>query len=388
MPPLQAGQAWHTRRVADAPRLTVAPRLKDYFTPEVVEAFGRRVVAVWPDFDAPRFVSDVLDRGWDDLAFTRRSERIGDTFWDVLGVEVEQALDVIASMLPEELDDPEGALNNGFWMWPLGHVIATHATEHLELGLDACEALTKRFTAEFAVRPFLARYPEAMDRVDRWALDPSEHVRRLASEGTRSRLPWASRLSLPVDRVLHVLTTLRRDDSLYVRRSVANHLNDLAKDDSDRIVSLLEDWHAEGVPETTWIVRHALRNHLKNGDRRVMALFGYEPPEVDLRGLAVSPSTVAIGESVDIAFDLVETAGTSQRLMIDLVVGYRKSNGSIGPKVFKFRDIEIASGTTTTFEKRLGMIVRSTRRLHPGIHSVGVRVNGLDLAQAEFELTD
>ncbi len=365
-----------------------APKLKDYFTPEVIEAFAQRVVTVRSDFDAPRFMSEVLDRGWDDLAFTQRSERIGDAFWSVLGMGVEPALEVIVSMLPEELDDPEGALNNGFWMWPLGHVIATYATEHLELGLDACEALTKRFTAEFAVRPFLARYPEAMDRVHRWALDPSEHVRRLASEGTRSRLPWASRLSLPVDRVLEVLSTLRRDDSLYVRRSVANHLNDLAKDDSDRIVTLLEDWYAEGVPETTWIVRHALRNHLKNGDRRVMALFGYEVPVVDLRDLAVSPTSVAIGDSVDITFDLVETGAKAQQLMVDLVVGYRKSNGTVGPKVFKFRDLTIAPGTTTNFEKQLGMIERSTRRLHPGAHSVAIRVNGLDLAQVEFELTN
>jgi 3-methyladenine DNA glycosylase AlkC len=363
------------------------PKLKDYFTADLVRETGDRVRSVHPRFDVDHFVAAAISDDWHGLEFTARSRRIGDALWESLGLDVESALAVVVAVLPEELDDPDGALNNGFWMWPLGHVIATYAVDHLDAGLDACEALTKRFTAEFAVRPFLARYPEAMDRVVEWAHDPNEHVRRLASEGTRPRLPWAARLDLPTDQVMTVLAALRRDESLYVRRSVANHLNDLAKGDSDGIVSLLETWHGEGVPETDWIVRHAMRNHLKNGDPRVMALFGYEPARVTVAGMSIEPATVPIGESVIVTFDVVSKMDRAQKLMVDLVVGYVKSNGSVGPKVFKFKDFELAPYSTEPCRKKLDMVVRSTRRLHPGTHSVTVRVNGADLASASFELS-
>ncbi len=364
-----------------------APKLKDYFDAELVRETGMRIRRVEPSFDVERFVAAAVGDDWEPLSLTERSRRIAQAMWETLGVGVVEALDVATRVLPEELDDPEGVLNNGFWMWPLSDLIATYALDHPGPALDAAEELTKRFTSEFAIRPFLARYPETMDRVEQWVDHPNEHIRRLASEGTRSRLPWATRLELPVDRVLGVLSGLRRDESLYVRRSVANHMNDLAKDDSDRIVSLLEEWHAEGVPETTWIVRHAMRNHLKNGDGRVMALFGYEPAEVDVVDLRMTPGVVAIGEPTLIEFDVAERAGRNQKLMVDLVVGYVKSNGSVGPKVFKFKDFDLSAGAAESYRRKLDMVVRSTRKLYPGTHSVTVRVNGADLSTTTFELT-
>lgn len=367
--------------------MSEAPKLKDYLTRDVLVETGRRVKGVHPDFDIDRFVTEALADDWEDLTFTNRTKQIADAMWTVLDLEVEPALAVVEAILPEELDDPEGVLNDGFWMWPLGDLIAKYAVDHFEAGLQATEALTKRFTGEFAIRPFLAKYPETLDRVEQWTQDESEHVRRLASEGTRSRLPWASRLDLPLDRVLGILSALRADESLYVRRSVANHLNDLAKDHSDLIVSLLEDWYAEDVPETTWIVRHAMRNHLKNGDQRVLKLFGYDQADVTLDGLGISPQAAAIGESVLITFDLVENTGEAQKLMIDLVIGYVKANGSSGPKVFKFKDFELAAGATESCSRKLDMIVRSTRKLYPGTHSVTVRVNGADIGTASFELS-
>ncbi len=368
-----------------------APKLKDYFTAEVINQIGERIRSVHAPFDVDAFVHGVFmadgpGSSWDAATFTERSRRIADVLWTGIGLEVVPALEVLVAALPDELDDPEGALNQGFWLWPFGDAIAAHAVDERDAGLDACEALTKCFTSEFAVRPFLARYPEALDRVAHWAQDRNEHVRRLASEGTRPRLPWATRLNLPIDQVIAVLHELRADPSLYVRRSVANHLNDLAKVDSDRIVTLLESWHAEGVEETTWIVRHAMRNHLKQGDPRVLAMFGYATAEVEIIGLTVAPASVAIGDSVTIAFDLSEQAGRPQKLMVDLVIGYVKSNGSVSPKVFKFKDFELAAGISQACSKRLDMVVRNTRALYPGQHSVTVRVNGADLASAPFEL--
>ena len=359
----------HTLSMADA------AKLKDYFTHRVVGDIGKCVQGALPSFKLKPFVDGVFAGDWDGLGFTARSRRIAEQLWIGVGLPVVEALDVLVAALPDELDDPEGVLNERFWLWPFGDAIAAYAVDEPDAALDACEALTKCFTSEFAVRPFLARYPKALQRAAIWARDPNQHVRRLASEGTRPRLPWATKLDLPLDEVLAILTTLRADPSLYVRRSVANHLNDLAKEDSDRIVALLESWHGEGVPKTSWIVRHAMRNHLKNGDPRVLALFDYLPARVEVADLRIEPGSVAIGEAVQIAFDLIERSGSTQKLMVDLVVGYVKSNGAIGPKVFKFKDFELESGATEACTKKLGMIVRNTRPLYPGEHSVTVRIN-------------
>lgn len=367
--------------------MSEAPKLKDYFGQEQVVGIGRRIAAVTEGFDEAAFVEAALVADWEDLSLTQRSQAIADALWSTLSLPATEALEVLTAALPPELDRAEGVLNESFWLWPFGDLIATYAVDELDAGLAACRELTKRFTGEFAIRPFLRRYPEALERIASWTADDNEHVRRLVSEGSRPRLPWATRLDLPIEPVLKILGRLRADPSPYVRRSVANHLNDLAKDDPDRIVSLLEGWHAEGVEETTWIVRHALRNHLKGGDPRVMTLFGYGVPEVDVTGLCVDPANVRIGDSASAVFDLTSTADRPQDLHVDLVIGYVKANGSRSPKVFRFRTLELGAGQTEACSRRLDFVHRSTRKLYPGEHTLAVRVNGSDLASTSFALT-
>ena len=369
-----------------------APALRDYFTREILEVIGGRIEAVHAAFDVGRFV----DSAWapadgpvfESLTFTERSVRIAEAVNGELGLDPVEMMDVLVRSLPEELPQADGALNEGFLLWPFGDMIRLYGTNHLDEGLQACYELTKRFTSEFAIRPFLADYPKALDRIGAWTDDPSEHVRRLVSEGTRPRLPWAVRLDLPIDDVLSILERLRADPSPYVRKSVANHLNDLTKVDRDLILDLAERWHATEVDETQWIVRHALRNELKAGNPRALAIFGYGEPDVDVSPLTVEPASVAIGDSVEISFDVTSRATSPQRVMIDLIVGYQKANGKISPKVFKFRDIELGAGATERCTKRLDMVVRSTRTLYVGGHSVTVQINGQQFGEASFELTD
>jgi len=367
--------------------MSETPKLKDHFDRELIVGIGRRISAVSDGFDEAAFVEAALRVDWEDLSLTQRSQAIADALWSTLSMSATEALDVLTAALPPELDSSTGVLNDGFGFWPFGDLIATYAVDELDAGLDACRELTKRFTSEFAVRPFLRRYPEALERLASWTTDDNEHVRRLVSEGSRPRLPWATRLELPVEHVLEILGRLRTDPSPYVRRSVANHLNDLAKDHPDRVVSLLETWHAEGVDETTWIVRHALRNHLKAGDPRVMTLFGYGVPEVEIVGLRIEPADLSIGDAASVVFDLTSTADRPQDLHLDLVVGYVKANGKRSPKVFKFRTFELGAGRTEACSKQLSFVHRSTRTLYPGEHTLAVRVNGSDLASTSFDLT-
>lgn len=374
-----------------------APKLKDYFTDEVIRGIGSQLAAHAERFDVDTFVAATVTPAdgppFSELEFTDRSRRIADSIESTASLDPVALLELLVRALPPELDGTEGVLNDGFALWPFGEVIARHGATHPEAGLHACYELTKRFTSEFAIRPILAAHPRALETLSDWVTDDNEHVRRLVSEGTRPRLPWAQRLALPLDDILPLLETLNADPSPYVRKSVANHLNDLAKGHPERIISLLADWHSstdadEEGEATRWIVRHALRNHLKDGTPAALEIFGYAPPKLDVDGLTIEPGHVAIGESVDVHFTLHSKGSTNQLLMVDLVMGYVKANGSTSPKVFKFREFTLEAGATEACSKRFDMIVRSTRKLYPGVHTLTVRVNGQDLASTSFDLSD
>lgn len=377
--------------VATVRRVSDAPKLKDFFTPEVVRSIGERVAGACPGFDLDAFDERVMTpvRGdpFVDLEFTARSRRIADAIDSTAGLAPLELLDALVASLPDELDGADGVLNDGFSLWPYGDLIGRHGPAHPAEGLAAARELTKRFTGEFAIRPILAASAEALAVVAGWAHDPNEHVRRLASEGTRPRLPWAQRLTLPLDEVLAILDSLRADRSLYVRKSVANHLNDLAKEHPDRIIELLAGWYESGGDETRWIVRHALRNHLKDGTPAALAIFGYRTPEVAVVALEVQPEQVVVGDRVEVAFELASESPVEQVVMVDIVLGYAKANGSISPKVFKCREFTLASGASLGGSWSIDMVQRSTRRLHAGPHTVGLRVNGVDLASGGFDLT-
>ena len=307
-----------------------------------------------------------------ELEFVDRSRRIADAIEETARLEPVQLFELLVLSLPAELEQAEGALTERFFLWPYGEVIARHGADHPVEGLRACYELTKRFTSEFAIRPILAAHPNALATVAEWVDDDNEHVRRLVSEGTRPRLPWAKRLTLPRDEIVAVLTRLRSDQSSYVRKSVANHLNDLSKDDADGMIELLGGWYrsAADAPAvegdaTRWIVRHALRNQLKQGHLGALAVFGYDPPEVSIERLALSDAQVAIGESITIECDVCSDVDRSQLLMVDLVMGYVKANGSTSPKVFKFREVTLESNATESCSKRFDMVMRNTRKLYP-----------------------
>lgn len=369
-----------------------APKLKDYFTDQVVRSIGERFAAAATGFSVDEYLERALTPAegepFSALEFTDRSRRIADAIEETAGLDPVPLIDALVASLPAELDGYEGVLNDGFDLWPYGEIIGRHGADHPSECLAACYELTKRFTAEFAIRPILANHPESLATVQAWTTDPNEHVRRLASEGTRPRLPWAQRLQLPLDEILTVLGDLRSDQSKYVQKSVGNHLNDLAKDHPDRIIGLMADWHREDDPATQWIVRHAMRNHLKDGTPAALAIFGYETPKITIDDLAITPARATIGDTVEASFTLQSAAPKEQKVMVDLVMGYMKANGTTSPKVFKFKDMTLAGSANESFTKRFDMLVRSTRKLYPGTHSLTVRVNGHDLASTTFELAE
>jgi 3-methyladenine DNA glycosylase AlkC len=356
----------------------MADALKDQFNRDTVRRIGAELQAAHPAFDVTAFVRRA--GGFEHLGLTDRGRHVSVAMRASLPAEVPAALDVIVRSFGPPLERTE---DNGFTVFrylPHAYFIAEHGLDHLDASVAAMHALTQRFTAEFTVRPFLERHTDAMLRVlARWATDPSPHVRRLVSEGTRPRLPWASRLTV-FDRdpapILALLTALRDDPSEYVRRSVANHLNDLTRADPARVLALAESWR-EGAPEArVKLLRHALRSLVKAGDARALAVLGAQRgAKVRVTG-TLSPKRAVIGESLRVTVTVTSEEAAPADFVVDAAVHFVRADGSERPKVFKLRAVRLDPGASATFARTVSLRQHSTRTHHPGRHRVEALVNG------------
>jgi 3-methyladenine DNA glycosylase AlkC len=250
--------------------------------------------------------------------------------------------------------------------------------------------MTKRSSSEFGIRFLLIEDPErALSTMEKWTCDPSHHVRRLVSEGTRPRLPWAMRLPVFIEDpapLLPLLESLRDDGSEYVRRSVANNLNDIAKDHPDVVAKVARKWLRKAGKDRERLVRHACRTLVKQGHKETLAALGYRPPEVNLESLRILTPTVSFGDALLFEVTLSSTSERSQPLIIDYAVHHRKANGATTPKVFKWKTITLAEKTSHTAKRKHGMRKITTRRYHPGEHRLEIIINGVSFGSWGFEL--
>ncbi len=367
---------------------------KNLIDPALVRACGEHLHRAWRGFDRAGFEARAL-RGLDALEMKARAMQVADALEATLPGDFDRAAGIIESALaPAATDDALGfqtsAAGLAGWIgWPLGEFIARRGLATPERGLQALHALTQRFTSEFAVRPYLIEHFElSLARLTAWTRDPSPHVRRWCSEGTRPRLPWGLRLQALVRDprpTLPILRALMDDPSGYVRRSVANHLNDIAKDHPDQVAEWLETHLPSASPSRRALLRHASRSLVKQGHARTLRAWGL----AGFRGeatLAVSPRRAAIGGEWRLRLTLRSTAARPQRLAVDYVVHHVKANGSRSPKVFKGWVLALGAGETVTLEKRHSLRPVTTRRLHPGVHRIDIQVNGRVLAGADVVL--
>ncbi len=361
---------------------TSAPLLKDLINPTALREVAGHFQALTPSFDRRRFLAKATD-GLDDLSILQRVHRVAESLALALPGSYAEQLAVVVDAGPR--------LSGAFFNMALGDFVASYGLADPTRSLKALRRLTPYGTAEFAVRPFLRQDLDGTLRVMRtWAEDRNEHVRRLASEGCRPRLPWSFRLEpLVADPtpLAPLLRTLRQDSSLYVRRSVANSLNDITKDHPDWVFAHVNDWELDHA-HCAWIVKHALRSQIKKGDPRALRLIGAsDGAEVAVESLTISPSTVALGGEVEIRFDLRSLASSEQRLVVDYVVHYVKKNGAASPKVFKLKTVTLPAGESLPIRIRRALRNFTTRVHYAGEHQVEVMVNGQRMASGAFTLT-
>ena len=286
-----------------------------------------------------------------------------------------------------------GDVPSSFFYLPHSMYIASHGLNHLPEAMHAQHALTQRFTAEFSLRPFLQQHTQTtLAHLALWAQDDNAHVRRAVSEATRPRLPWAARLPDFVrdpTPVLPLLTRLRDDPSAYVRRSVANHLNDIGKDHPELLTGLARQWLDDApVPATRQsLLRHALRTAIKRGDAQALALFGHgQVSPLQVHSASIRPSTARIGESVTVRCQLHNPTAQAASALADWRVFYVKANGTLSPKVFKGSTLQVEAHSSVAIEKTLSLRQMSTRTHHPGRHTVEIALNGHVQPLGHFDL--
>lgn len=270
------------------------------------------------------------------------------------------------------------------------HYVGLRGHDHFDLSMTLFKEMTKRASSEFGIRVFLIESPEkTLSVLKTWTTDNNQHVRRLVSEGTRPRLPWAMRLPAFIkdpSPVVDLLTRLKDDDKEYVRRSVANNLNDIAKDHPDVVAEIAAQWMEGANQERRRMIRHACRTLIKNGHKKTLQVLGYGPPKIRRVRVDLLTPKVVFGDAVRFTLSISSNVNQDQALVIDYTLHHRKANGTTSPKVFKWRATTLPANKTLTLTKKHAIKKITTRAYYLGLHTVEVMVNGVSVGKASFQL--
>ncbi len=369
---------------------------KAVFNRDLVVAMGEHLARHDASFDAGRFRA-LATRGLDALELKARSAHITSALEACLPADFVRACAVlIASLAPDPITDlggsvPDASGLRGWAIMPMADFVAARGLDHFDLSMRTLAAMTSRFTSEGAVRPFIAADPgRAMGWLMDWTGSPDPHLRRLASEGSRPRLPWNMQLKAfiadPVP-LVPLLTRLRDDPSDYVRRSVANNLNDIAKDHPDLVAGIAADWIVDASPDRARLIRHACRTLIKQGHPEALAALGFGPAQVTLDALRIGTSEVRFGGALEFEAVLLSHGDATQRVALDYIVHHVKGSGATSPKVFKWKVVTLPAGASLALTRRHPIRPITTRRYYDGLHRVEIVANCSVLGGADFRLT-
>ncbi len=369
--------------------MTRQPFKDQFFNAAVIGDVAARFAAVHPPFAADAFRAEVMAE-LPALELSGRSTLVADALARHLPADFPTALPLVLQAMGADPGGPADA-TAGFRFMPLLELVGRQGLHHFDLSIAALREMTKRFSAEFAIRPFLRHdLHRTLAHLLDFAADPDPRVRRLASEGTRPRLPWSFQLTALVrdpSPTLPLLERLRDDPDPVVRRSVANHLNDIAKDHPELLLGLATRWSDGAPPERQALLRHALRTLVKKADPTALALLGAAPSQhLQVSELAVTTPTVPFGDAVEFTFTVTSTAPTPTQVVLTYAIHHLKADGRLAPKVFKLSTRTIAPGATLTLTRRHALRPITTRRYYPGAHAVEVFANGASSGTQPFTL--
>jgi len=359
----------------------MAQELKDWFNPVFFAELGERLSDACPGFDAAGFAAQAA-KDLETLSLTQRMTATVEAAWHHLPGEFRPAVEILKKIAP--------AYRGQFAGMFMCEFVATYGQDDRDYALSALAELTRSFSAEFAVRHFLvADFDQTIDVMTGWAADPEPAVRRLASEGSRPRLPWSFNLAQLIEDpspVRPILDRLCRDPDTSVRKSVANHLNDISKDHPALMLDWVSAWDLSDE-RSAWIAKHAARSLIKRGDPRAFALFGFDAaPDVTIEGFEIRPGTVTVGEDATVSFTLVSGSDRDQKLAVDYAVHFVKKSGKTSPKVFKLKELVLRPSERRALTQRHRFVDRTIRTHHAGDHRFALVVNGRSMAEGTVRL--
>lgn len=365
----------------------MAALLKEQLNQQALEQIAQILQKVYPAFNHQSFIAQAV-QGLELLELKQRVNHIITVLGCLLPQDFEQTATIL-QVIPEHWPSQSNQQYGVFAAWPLIDYVAVYGLAQPQIALPTLAKLTPLFTAEFAIRPFLQHHFElSYAYMQQWAQHEHEHLRRLASEGLRSRLPWGQRvpkLLAEPQWAIAILQQLKDDSSDYVQRSVANNLNDLSKDYPQQVIELAQQWLKEApTVQRQWIIKHGTRGLIKAGHAEALGLLGYQTKiSIENIRFSVDRTQVNMGESVGLtlSFNLPH----AQALVIDYALYLPRANGKHSQKVFKWKTAKFSQGQqqlTTDFSfKKI-----TTRRYYEGEHRFVVLVNGQERAEASVNL--
>lgn len=358
----------------------MADLLKNYIDTAFVKELSRSLSTVDKKFQSKQFVAHVLDSSWESRELKQRIRHLSESMGAFLNGSYKQQITALKKVAPK-YRGLSGLIFPDF--------VEVFGQSDLQTSLEALKYFTPFSSAEFAIRPFIQNHPKTVMAVlGDWALDSDEHIRRLASEGCRPRLPWSFPLrdfKKDPGPVVKILNTLKNDSSLYVRKSVANNLNDISKDHPELVLDLAKQWIGKSK-NTDWILKHALRTLLKKGDQTALSLFGLgKVKNVSVKFLKLSQKEYRIGTHIEFTAQIVNQNKKDVSLRVEYAIHYLKKNGEHGKKVFKLSEKSCAPGEHH-LKRRHSLRQMTTRQHNPGIHKLDIIINGETQQSQKFKL--
>lgn len=366
----------------------MAEPLKNMYNEAFVEGFMTNMEKVYPPFSKKAYHEAVFTEEWPQLELKERMRKLSTALRACLPEELEPALELIVELANILRSDQEESMSFEYMF--LADFIEQYGQDNFELATAAMEQVTQFTSCEFAVRPYLLRHPDAMlAKMLEWSEHPQAMVRRLASEGSRPRLPWG--LGVPYLKTdprptLPILENLKTDASETVRRSVANHLNDISKDHPELVMDIAERWMGSSEA-TDRLVRHACRGLLKQSHPRALTLFGLgHADKIELINFKLLGTSVSIGEYLEFDIELIHHHHEPLTIRLEYAIYYLKANGSHSKKVFKISEKTYTADEAHLISRRQSFKPITTRVYYPGLHRIAVIANGREYEQHEFTL--
>ena len=370
---------------------------KDVINLKNTHVLGARIKSIWQDFNLVAFdqeiKSNILNKG-----LGERIQLVRKTLYEYLPKNYKLALSILLKSLPNIIksDAFDNKLDlssqNGFIMISVTSFVARYGIDEYELSMNALKEMTKRFSAEGSIRYFIIKYPRRVIKTfKKWVNDESPHVRRLVSESTRPRLPMT--MALPIFKndpspIIPFLEKLKYDQNLFIRRSVANNLNDISKDNPDVVVKLLKKWNLNNSKEMKWVIKHSLRTLEKKGNAEALQILGFSTDlKVTVNKFRIKNRKIKLGESINMDLEICTDSYREELILIDYIVYHMKANKKLSPKIFKWTKKKIPIKKPLSLSKTHFIKKISTRRYYAGVHEIHIQINGKIVAEAKFELT-